>query len=71
MRIAVIGRGLWGAAATRHLAMAGADVTLIGPSEPDDKHAHTGVFGSHYDEGRITRKNALDEYWIGVCFLPE
>ena len=66
MKIAVIGRGLWGAAAARHLAMARADVTLIGPAEPTNKNTHTGVFGSHYDEGRITRKNALDEYWVGV-----
>ncbi|WP_394196881.1 NAD(P)/FAD-dependent oxidoreductase [Litoreibacter albidus] len=66
MRLAVIGRGLWGAAAARHLAMAGADVTLIGPTEPADKATHNGVFGSHYDEGRITRKNALDPYWVGV-----
>ena len=66
MSIAVIGRGLWGVAATRHLAMAGQDVTLIGPTEPADKRSHTGVFGSHYDEGRITRKNALDPYWVGV-----
>ncbi|SFR42473.1 NAD(P)/FAD-dependent oxidoreductase [Litoreibacter janthinus] len=66
MSIAVIGRGLWGAAAARHLAMAGHDVTLIGPPEPRDKRTHQGVFGSHYDEGRITRKNALDAYWVGV-----
>ncbi|EPX81093.1 NAD(P)/FAD-dependent oxidoreductase [Litoreibacter arenae] len=66
MSIAVIGRGLWGAAAARHLAMAGQNVTLIGPPEPRDKRGHEGVFGSHYDEGRITRKNALDEYWVGV-----
>ena len=66
MSIAVIGRGLWGAAAARHLAMAGEDVTLIGPPEPRNKRSHAGVFGSHYDEGRITRKNALDEYWVGV-----
>ncbi|MEP3346363.1 MAG: FAD-binding oxidoreductase [Litoreibacter sp.] len=66
MKVAVIGRGLFGAAAARHLSMAGLDVTLIGPSEPKDKTTHTGVFGSHYDEGRITRKNALDAYWVGV-----
>lgn len=61
--IAVIGRGLIGSAAARHLANAGQDVTLIGPIEPDDKRAHRGVFASHYDEGRITRKNATDAYW--------
>jgi len=31
-----------------------------------DKRAHRGVFGSHYDEGRITRHNALDPFWVGV-----
>ena len=61
--IAVIGRGLIGSAAARHLAKTGHDVTLIGPSEPQDKRHHKGVFGSHYDEGRITRKNATDAYW--------
>lgn len=66
MKIAVIGRGLWGAAAARHLARGGQDITLIGPDEPADKSRHMGAFGSHYDEGRITRKNALDPYWCGV-----
>jgi len=58
MHIAVIGRGLIGSAAARHLAKAGHAVTLIGPDEPADRKAHRGVFASHYDEGRITR--ALD-----------
>ena len=60
MTIAVIGRGLIGSAAARHLAEAGHEVLLIGPEEPADKRAHGGVFGSHYDEGRITR--GLDPY---------
>ena len=60
MTIAVIGRGLIGSAAARHLAEAGHEVLLIGPEEPADKRAHRGVFGSHYDEGRITR--GLDPY---------
>ncbi|MDA7429662.1 FAD-dependent oxidoreductase [Primorskyibacter aestuariivivens] len=55
MTIVVIGRGLIGSAAARHLAMSGQDVVLLGPSEPGDKANHDGVFGSHYDEGRITR----------------
>ena len=55
MTIVVIGRGLIGSAAARHLALNGQDVVLLGPSEPDDKANHDGVFGSHYDEGRITR----------------
>ncbi len=64
--IAVIGRGLVGSAAARHLARDGHQVTLIGPSEPEDKAAHDGIFGSHYDEGRITR--ALDQtvYWSDI-----
>jgi glycine/D-amino acid oxidase-like deaminating enzyme len=30
-------------------------VVLVGPDEPEDFLRHDGVFGSHYDEGRITR----------------
>ena len=51
----VIGRGLIGSAATRHLACIGEKVAVIGPAEPADKSLHQGVFGSHYDSGRITR----------------
>jgi glycine/D-amino acid oxidase-like deaminating enzyme len=53
--VAVIGRGLMGSAAARHLAEAGRDVGLIGPDEPADRASHAGVFGSHYDSGRIAR----------------
>lgn len=60
MVIAVIGAGMIGAAAARHLAQAGHAVVLIGPPEPQDKASHPGVFASHYDEGRITR--ALDPW---------
>ncbi len=66
MRIAVIGRGLIGSAAARHLAEAGHDVVLIGPGEPADYAAHTGVFGSHYDEGRITRGLDRMPFWSAV-----
>lgn len=58
MKIVVVGKGLIGSAAARHLARAGQDVTLIGPDEPTAPYAaHGGSFASHYDEGRITRKN--------------
>lgn len=67
MTVAVLGRGLLGAAAARHLAKSGQDVLLIGPGEPEDKVAHRGVFGSHYDEGRITRRNALRSFWVEVA----
>ncbi|MEM0990434.1 MAG: FAD-binding oxidoreductase [Pseudomonadota bacterium] len=51
----VIGRGLIGSAAARHLAESTDGVVCIGPDEPTDRAAHTGVFASHYDEGRLTR----------------
>ena len=63
MVIAVIGAGMIGAAAARHLAQAGADVVLIGPPEPQDKATHDGVFASHYDEGRITRALDPHPFW--------
>ncbi|WP_370231685.1 NAD(P)/FAD-dependent oxidoreductase [Cognatishimia sp.] len=63
MVLAVIGAGMIGAAAARHLAQAGHDVLLIGPPEPKDKARHNGVFASHYDAGRITRGLATDPFW--------
>ena len=44
-----------GSSVARHLAEAGASVTLIGPGEPEDRRTHQGVFASHYDDTRITR----------------
>jgi sarcosine oxidase len=64
MKLAVVGRGLIGSAAARHLSKMGHDVALIGPDEPTTDYArHSGVFGSHYDEGRITRTFDLDPFW--------
>lgn len=65
-RIAVIGRGLIGSAAAKYLAQAGGDVTLIGPDEPKDLARHQGVFASHYDEGRITRRLDPHPFWSRV-----
>ncbi len=42
----------------------GHDVALIGPDEPADFARHDGVFGSHYDEGRITRTFDASPFWI-------
>ena len=66
MKIAVVGAGLIGSAAARHLAKAGHDVTLIGPAEPADWALHPGPFASHYDEGRITRMNDRRPYFSRV-----
>jgi sarcosine oxidase len=63
IRLAVIGRGLIGSAAARHLSKMGHDVALIGPDEPADYSRHSGVFGSHYDEGRITRSYDPEPFW--------
>ncbi|MGQ3292875.1 MAG: FAD-dependent oxidoreductase, partial [Shinella sp.] len=51
----VVGRGMMGAAAARHLTKTGASVALVGRGEPADWKSHDGVFSSHYDSGRITR----------------
>ena len=61
--VIVVGAGLMGSAAARHLAEAGAAVALIGPAEPDLKAPHTGVFASHYDQARITRKLDSNGDW--------
>jgi sarcosine oxidase len=66
MHIAVIGRGLIGSATARHLAGQGMQVTLVGPDEPADKATHRGVFASHYDEGRITRRLESVPFWSAV-----
>ena len=64
VKLAVIGRGLIGSAAARHLSKMGHDVALIGPDEPTTDYAkHSGVFGSHYDEGRITRTFDPHPFW--------
>lgn len=59
----VVGRGMMGAAAARHLFGTGASVALVGRGEPADWKAHDGVFASHYDSGRITRTIDGDPDW--------
>jgi len=43
-KIAVIGRGLMGSAAGRHLSMISDSVAIIGPNEPKDTANHDGIF---------------------------
>src|SRR5262245_16509637 len=59
----IVGRGLMGSAAARHLAARGRRVLLIGPAEPVNKAGHDGLFASHYDEGRITRRADKSLIW--------
>ena len=63
----VVGRGMMGAAAARHLAGQSDGVAVIGPDEPEDYRNHQGVFASHYDEGRITRTIDPDADWARLA----
>ncbi len=65
--VAVVGRGVIGSAAARHLAEAGRSVALIGPDEPADRKSSPGPFSSHPDEGRVTRIAGDDEFWVHVA----
>ena len=63
----VIGGGMMGAAAARHLSQRVDGVALIGPGEPADYRSHDGVFASHYDEARITRRFDADPLWASFA----
>lgn len=65
--VIVVGAGLMGSAAARHLAEMGVRVALVGPDEPADKPMHDGVFASHYDQARITRKLDPDAGWSRIA----
>ncbi len=67
MHIAVVGCGLIGSAAAKYLAKAGYRVTLIGPDESDGSTGRIAAPGSHWDEGRITRKLATVPFWSEVA----
>ena len=65
----VIGKGMIGSAAARHLAERTDRVALIGPDEPRDPATHDGAFADHYDEGRITR--ILDPHLVWAKLARE
>lgn len=65
--VAVVGGGLIGSSAARHLAEAGHRTVVIASPEPDDWSAHQGPFASHYDSGRITRVISADPMWAEVA----
>ncbi|XUY25904.1 NAD(P)/FAD-dependent oxidoreductase [Agrobacterium sp. rho-8.1] len=66
-RFIVIGAGMMGTAAARHLSALSDGVALIGPAEPADRKNHRGVFSSHYDEARITRGFDGDPVWAELA----
>ena len=61
--VIVIGAGMMGSAAARHLAESGACVAIVGPGEPTDRASHKGPFASHHDETRITRRLDQNADW--------
>ncbi|HEX2148271.1 MAG TPA: FAD-dependent oxidoreductase, partial [Pseudorhizobium sp.] len=63
----IVGAGMMGAAAARHLSRRIDGVALIGPAEPANLQDHDGVFASHYDEARITRTIDPDPIWARLA----
>ncbi|MEM7346985.1 MAG: FAD-binding oxidoreductase [Chloroflexota bacterium] len=59
----VIGKGLFGASAARHLCQVSNNVAIIGPDEPQDPAAHLGVYGAHYDEARLLHYLSESQIW--------
>lgn len=67
VRVAVIGRGMIGSAAARHLGEQGVSTALIGPLEPTDRRSSQGPFSSHPDQGRITRIFGRTPVWAALA----
>ena len=67
--ILIVGKGLMGCGALRHLTVAYPELTvgIIGPDEPSNRKTHTGVFASHYDQGRITRVLDPSSLWATLA----
>jgi sarcosine oxidase len=63
----VIGKGMIGTAVARYLSQSSTSVALIGPDEPQDFARHEGVFASHYDSGRITRRLDGNIIWARLA----
>lgn len=69
----MVGVGMLGASAARHLADAGVDVVLVGQAEPADRRTHDGVFASHHDVARVSRTVDPDPVraWLGDRSVPQ
>lgn len=64
---AIVGAGLFGSAAARHLSTMSDSVVLIGPDEPKARRDHQGVFASHYDASRLVRGIDPDLLWATLA----
>ncbi|HYC88589.1 MAG TPA: FAD-dependent oxidoreductase [Thermoanaerobaculia bacterium] len=64
--VIVVGKGLMGVAAWRSITETTANAAVIGPDEPAHYATHTGVFASHYDEGRLVGRIGKDRVWAGL-----
>lgn len=65
--VVVVGAGLFGSAAARHLTTQADGVALVGPGEPADRRTHHGVFASYHDETRLTRTIDPDLVWATLA----
>ncbi|MFK7803953.1 MAG: NAD(P)/FAD-dependent oxidoreductase [Anaerolineae bacterium] len=63
----VVGTGMIGSAAMRHLSLLSDSVCGIGADEPTDPENHNGVFASHYDQGRLARKFGKNLVWVPLA----
>lgn len=69
--VVVVGAGMFGSAAAKHLSRAGADVLVIGHAEPDgDLPTDQNTFGAYFDGARITRRLGWDEVWGAMDARP-
>ncbi|WP_327097051.1 FAD-binding oxidoreductase [Nocardia vinacea] len=67
VEVAVIGAGMFGAAASKYLSREGADVLVIGPGEPvGTGQVSPAAFSAHFDEARICRRLGWDEVWAAL-----
>ncbi len=69
--VAIVGTGMFGAAAAKYLSREGLRVIAVGPAEPTgeqsvDQHA----FAAHYDQGRICRRLGWDPVWAYLDARP-
>src|ERR1700753_3065246 len=62
--VAIVGAGMFGAAAGKYLSRAGGDALVMGPEERDPATPIDQFsFGAHFDEARITRRLGWDPVW--------